>query len=277
MKTQWDGLRVCEKDYDKRHPQDAVRETGSGCGTGPGGAGLDWNWGGGGYKPDLDPTTFIQEPNDEYFTNIPDGTFDQIVGNACQGYVNNPNALYFGLDRSASLNASEWQAVQNGTINALNTLKPYLKDDGSSEINILVLFFTNTHTYKQYDNATPSDIEELETWILGLNTALGTDFDDAVAEVDRFFGTENANANQKTFIFMTDGIPTPGSPEIAAAVLDQYPDIDRWCFNIGLADTTETAKLDNTPSDGVPVLASGDEDVIRDAMYTAFDFGQTCS
>jgi hypothetical protein len=75
MKTQWDGLRVCQKDYDTRHQQDAVRETGSGCGTGPGGAGLDWNWGGGGYKPDLDPTTFIQEPNDAYFTNPPDGNF----------------------------------------------------------------------------------------------------------------------------------------------------------------------------------------------------------
>jgi hypothetical protein len=70
---------VCEKDYDKRHPQDAVRETGSGCGTGPGGAGLDWNWGGGGYKPDLDPSTFIKEPNDAYFTNPPDGTFDPVT------------------------------------------------------------------------------------------------------------------------------------------------------------------------------------------------------
>jgi hypothetical protein len=91
MKTQWDGLRVCKKDYDKRHPQDAVRETSSGCdGSMAGGAGLDWNWGGGGYKPDLDPTTFIQEPNDDYFTDIPDGTFGDYVGDEV---IWTPNSL----------------------------------------------------------------------------------------------------------------------------------------------------------------------------------------
>jgi hypothetical protein len=79
MKTQWDGLRVCEKDYDKRHPQDAVREYSTGCDASMGaGGGLDWNWGGRTFKPDLDPSTFIQEPNDAYFTTIPDDTFSPV-------------------------------------------------------------------------------------------------------------------------------------------------------------------------------------------------------
>ena len=79
MKTQWDGLRVCPQDFDKRHPQDAVRERDVAlCAQKADSGGLDWS-GSTNYTPDLDPTSFIQEPNDEYFTNPPEGTFGEVA------------------------------------------------------------------------------------------------------------------------------------------------------------------------------------------------------
>jgi hypothetical protein len=74
---QHDGLRVCVHDcYDKRHPQEAVRDKGWECGgDGAQGTGLDWNGAGRLARPDVDPLSFIQEPNDAYFTTIPEGTF----------------------------------------------------------------------------------------------------------------------------------------------------------------------------------------------------------
>ena len=81
MKTQWDGLRVCPPDYDKRHPQEAVRDRGAEiCANKADSGGLDWAGGDRNYQPDLDPTSFIQEPNDAYFTNPPDGTFGDYIG-----------------------------------------------------------------------------------------------------------------------------------------------------------------------------------------------------
>jgi hypothetical protein len=62
--------------YDKRHPQEAVRDKGWECGgDGAQGTGLDWNGAGRLTRPDVDPLSFIQEPNDAYFTTIPTSTF----------------------------------------------------------------------------------------------------------------------------------------------------------------------------------------------------------
>jgi len=63
MKTQWDGLRVCKRDYEPRHPQDAVRSKpneGEGASTG---------------KTDDEPT-YLTEVNTDYLTDIPEGTFN---------------------------------------------------------------------------------------------------------------------------------------------------------------------------------------------------------
>ena len=80
MMTQWDGLRVDRECFDKRHPQDAVRERDSSlCAQKSDSGGLDWA-GNRNYTPDLDPVSFIQEPNDEYFTSPPSGNFGELSG-----------------------------------------------------------------------------------------------------------------------------------------------------------------------------------------------------
>lgn len=76
MRTQWDGLRVCLNDYDKRHPQDMVRDTEFACDSTKGGF-ADNSPGNRLLIPDLDPLAFVQEPNDEYFTDIPTTTFSR--------------------------------------------------------------------------------------------------------------------------------------------------------------------------------------------------------
>jgi hypothetical protein len=284
MKTQWDGLRVCEKDYDTRHQQDAVRETGSGCGTGPGGAGLDWNWGGGGYKPDLDPTTFIQEPNEDYFTTIPDGNFGNVGSEACAGYLGDKQAIYVAIDSSLSMDAYDdrFTPAKHGLYSVLSKLQNIVPSTGSSttsNVQLLVLFFNGTSDFRELNNVTKDDIDTLTAWIDTQTTAFGTDFSEATSEVDRFFGTDHSDAVNKVFYFFTDGIPLPsGSEDTAKATLDTYPDIKRYGFVLGseVTDFTPIQKIDNTPEDGIPQYAPVTAPEVTAGLEFAWEWGQSC-
>jgi hypothetical protein len=138
-----------------------VREKGTDCENSMGGgSGLEWSSGGRTYKPDLDPRTFIQEPNDDYFTDIPDGTFDdpdvvygtpEEIANPCSEVfdgvnyrptswcpvselsgqtcgVTTPNVAGFCDDQSSALNNSSYLTNPEAiyTCNGANG-KPYMR------------------------------------------------------------------------------------------------------------------------------------------------------
>jgi hypothetical protein len=69
----------------------------------------------------------------------------------------------------------------------------------------------------------------------------------------------------------TSGEPYPPSTvDAAIATLEGIPDVEVFGFNIGLADTSFTALLDNTPGDSVPVIAPGDTDTLLSSLRRAF-------
>jgi hypothetical protein len=73
---------------------------------------------------------------------------------------------------------------------------------------------------------------------------------------------------------VTDGEPTPvSSVDTARARIAALPPTDVFCFNIALADTQHTARLDNTPVDGVPVVPPGDAQALVASLRGAFGAG----
>jgi hypothetical protein len=241
MKTQWDGLRVCEECYDPRHQQDAVRDTGFNCGNGNGGTGLDWNLGGGLWKPDQEPNTFIKEPNDAYFTNPPEDTFgcvplcSQQCGEQLEWWFNNydntgtecypervnclstcldDTALYIALDLSGSMVTNTSANGETRLANAKSVLEAMLTAvqeniaDMSMDIGIV------GWSKAQQDeliirNVTSSDIDTLISHVNGMDI-LGDDWTWfwKGTELSADFYTNASDPSwQKVMWFITDGEP----------------------------------------------------------------------
>ncbi|MFN3615209.1 MAG: hypothetical protein ACK4WC_11720, partial [Rubrimonas sp.] len=97
--------------------------------------------------------------------------------------------------------------------------------------------------------------------------ALGsaTDFAVGRSAAPAFFA--GAGKRRRIVLFVTDGEPFPASSAAAAVALrDTIADVEVYGVNIALANTAWTAMLDNTPADGVPVIAPGDPKALRDTL-----------
>jgi hypothetical protein len=68
--------------------------------------------------------------------------------------------------------------------------------------------------------------------------------------------------------------PSPvSSVDAALAIIRTLPPADIFGFNIALADTPYTARIDNTPVDGVPVIPPGNPQALVASLRGAFGNG----
>jgi len=178
-------------------------------------------------------------------------------------------AIYIAIDNSGSMSG----AAMTGALAAVQaliaelglTVPPAVRND----ICILTWHDTVGAMILRRD-ADAGDFADIASW-LSAQVALGggTDFAVAVSEAQTFFA--GAGAKRRVILFITDGEPyPPASVTPAIATLAGIPDVEVFGFNIGLADTSFTALLDNTPEDGVPVIAPGDTDTLLSSLRRAF-------
>jgi VWA domain-containing protein len=178
-------------------------------------------------------------------------------------------AIYIAIDNSGSMSG----AAMTGAIAAVQaliaelglTVPPAVRND----ICILTWHDAIGAVILRRD-ADAADFADIAGW-LSAQVALGggTDFGVAVSEAADFFA--GAGAKRRVILFITDGEPyPPASVTPAIATLAGIPDVEVFGFNIGLADTSFTALLDNTPEDGVPVIAPGDTDTLLSSLRRAF-------
>jgi len=178
-------------------------------------------------------------------------------------------AIYIAIDNSYSMSG----AAMTGALAAVQaliaelglTVPPAVRND------ICILTWHNAiGAMIQRRNADAADFVDIASW-LSAQVALGggTDFGVAVSEAEGFFA--GAGAKRRVILFITDGEPyPPASVNPATATLTGISDVEVFGFNIGLADTSFTALLDNTPEDGVPVIAPGDTDTLLSSLRRAF-------
>ena len=105
------------------------------------------------------------------------------------------------------------------------------------------------------ENSVPCGPCTSPAWMLALSntTSGGTSFDAAFTQAGAFFA--GGGSKRRIVIFVTDGAPSPASSvDAALAIIRTLPPSDIFGFNISLADTSATARIDNTPVDGVPVI-----------------------
>lgn len=136
-------------------------------------------------------------------------------------------------------------------------------------------------SFTAYD-ATASDITSARTFVNATTAAGGTNFNQAMLAAVEFFAQLNVLSivdNNRQLFFVTDGAPDP-LDSVAAAVATAAQLIGRtgaytvaggtavdiFGVNIGLSDTSYTAQLDNTPEDGVPVIADNNSAALANAL-----------
>lgn len=117
-------------------------------------------------------------------------------------------------------------------------------------------------------------IEAAKAWVAARGLVGGTNFAAGLEGMSTFFAGAQADAAQLV-IFVTDGEPdNPGQTpsEIAAAaklLVEAQPGAQVYALNIDLANTQYTAMVDNTPADGVPVVAGSDPSALTAVVVGA--------
>jgi hypothetical protein len=210
-------------------------------------------------------------------------------------------AIYFALDGSRSLSVGDWNAEVAAVVALLQEIKA--STTGSKLLNdIQIVTFGGTlgPTFRRR-NCYPADYDAAIAWLSALPFPdnSGTNFDVALSLAEDFFlgssgivgdlfggssinigalpsfgiGAGGSRDKRRIVIFITDGVPALASVAPAVDIIESIAQLEVYCFNLGLSDTTYTAQLDNTPADGVPVLALGDPEPLLEAMRAAFSLG----
>ncbi|MEY9717850.1 hypothetical protein ABIA22_000340 [Sinorhizobium fredii] len=199
--------------------------------------------------------------------NRSDGTAQWYEAKAAIGSIENA-AIYFAIDVSSSMS----EVTSNGKTRlenmkaALVGVLGEMQVKGIPGIDIrMVAWETVVNSSIERRDITSSQYDALIAWVNGLPAVGLTNFGAAVSEAATFF--QGSGTKRRIIVFVTDGEPTPTSTaDDAVATLSTIADVDVYCFNIDLSNTTYTAMLDNTPEDGIPVISGGDPQALKDAL-----------
>lgn len=200
-------------------------------------------------------------------------------------------SVFFSLDYSDSMNT-----IVSGSTTRLDIAKEAiglaldrlaaLRRTGRVKIDVGAAGWAHIHTESSTLDASVDDIVALKAWVNALTSPppVNTDFTQGIEPALDFFAALNAAGiagSPRRLFFVTDGLPFGSTDDDAAALAEDLLDrtgaytvgagtaVDMYGINLDLADTSATAKLDNTPGDGVPVVDDGD----TDALVTALDLG----
>jgi hypothetical protein len=182
-------------------------------------------------------------------------------------------AIYIALDVSGSMSGSRMSAQKTGIAALLREIADSVDPDRPNDIRI-VLWNSGVAGAIERRNMGPAAYAELEAWMLALSNSTlgGTSFDAAFTQAAAFFA--GGGSKRRIVIFVTDGAPSPASSvDAALAIIRALPLSDIFGFNISLADTSATARIDNTPVDGVPVIPPGNPKALVASLRGAFGNG----
>lgn len=187
----------------------------------------------------------------------------------------NDAAIYIAIDVSGSMSWGEEDEI-DATPSRLDSAKEALGDVLDElapvainfNLDISVVAWATGSTSITRRNANSSGLNSIKSWINNLTADGATDFEQAMSSVVSFF--DGAGAKPKTAVFITDGEASPAdSVQPAKETLFSVPDVRSYGINIFTTNTEDTAEMDNTPGDGVPVVSATNPAPLRDAILNA--------
>jgi hypothetical protein len=182
-------------------------------------------------------------------------------------------ALYITLDVSGSMSGTRMAAQKAGIAALIREIGSSMDPDRPNDIRIVLWNASVAGSIQRRDMGS-ADYTALEDWMLALSntTSGGTNFNAAFTDAASFFA--GAGTKRRIVIFVTDGEPSPvSSVDAAEATIASLPQMDIFGFNIALDNTSFTARIDNTPVDGVPVIPPGNSQALVASLRGAFGNG----
>lgn len=182
-------------------------------------------------------------------------------------------AIYIALDVSGSMSGNRMAAQKAGVAALIREIGAGNDPDRPNDIRVLLWNTAPAGSIERRD-ATAEGYTDLEAWMQARSiiTAGGTSFNAAFAEAGAFFA--GSGSKRRVIVFVTDGEPAPlSSVDAALDIIRTMPPADIFGFNIALANTEHTAKIDNTPVGGVPVIPAGDAGALVASLRGAFGNG----
>jgi hypothetical protein len=197
-----------------------------------------------------------------------------------------PQMFYFAVDKSTSMDIT----MSGGSVSRFNFVKQQLNSvidaidllriDSNQRVDICILGWSGTSVSIIQRDMTTANIPALKAFVNGLTTdSGGTNFDAAFAQTVNFFQPGATDERRRGMFFITDGAPFP-STTINDALANNSDVINQtgvWAnspvniygINIDLSNVGSTARIDNTPGDGVPVVRSTDSNALYNAVFFA--------
>lgn len=197
-----------------------------------------------------------------------------------------PLALYFSLDISGSMasttpNGQTRLANMQAAVTAALQVVSNVVLAAGVEVDIMVVGWgtdPDARVTMMRRRCTSGDVTALQAFVSDLTASMLTYFPAGLLDMPGFFTGAPAGSKHVAF-FLTDGVPSGylGGGVVAATEIAQaagalvaaQAGVSVYAMNMDLADTTYTAYVDNTPDDGVPVLAGGDPDSITNVILGA--------
>ena len=182
-------------------------------------------------------------------------------------------AIYIALDVSGSMSGARMAAQKEAVAVLIHEIGTSADPEAPNDIRI-VLWNASVAGAIERRSMGPEDYDAIEAWMRARSnsTSGGTNFDAAFAEAGAFFA--DSGARRRIVFFVTDGLPSPvSSVADAQATIQTLPPVDIYGFNIALADTSFTARIDNTYHDGVPVVPPGTPEALVAAVRDAVEGG----
>lgn len=158
-------------------------------------------------------------------------------------------AVCIAIDCSSSMIGSKIVAAKSAAIALLNDLK---ENAEAATFDVRVVGWSASVQQLQFRNCTQENYDSLISFVNALSTSGGTVFSNAVTGLQEFY--DGAPTKCRLFVFLTDGEPNSTEDATAAGEALAATGADAYAFNLMLENTTETAKMDNTFFDGVPVV-----------------------
>lgn len=193
-----------------------------------------------------------------------------------------PQRIMFAIDVSNSMNTivsgstTRLDIVKTQLTDILTTLNDARNSSGVS-VDLAICRWGSSSTTTSYFNASDSAFSAAISIVNSLSVSGGTYFTGPMTDATAFFGVSASSDVQHRLILITDGEPSSISDfENALAVGDSLINrtstnkVDIYGINIDLADTTYTAQIDNTSSDGVPIVNSAYDDALYSAVLGTF-------
>lgn len=184
-------------------------------------------------------------------------------------------ALYIAMDISdsmATVTSSGKTRLENLKAGLEAALSPLLGIPSGSGVDIRVVGFAGGTVAIERSDVTGSDIQDIIDWINARDYSDvpngTTQFDVAIGQAPTFFA--GSGSKDRVSVFITDGESYPAGTEVpAGAIFDSISGLTGYGINIDLADTSDTAYLDNTPQDGIPVVDGGNASAIENAVVNS--------